>query len=240
MRERARIAVVEDERDIREAIARHLERHGFVVRSYGDGERALAALGANPPDLVLLDRMLPGRDGMSVLAELKRREPTARVPVILVTARDDEAEVVEGLEAGADDYIRKPFGLAELLARVQAALRRHTAARRGERPTDDTLHYGPIELEPARHEVRVEGRVVRFTAAEFRLLFKLLRHPGRVFRRVDLLEATSGHDAIVTERTVDVHIRALRRKLGAHRDLIETVHGVGYRAADLARRGEKA
>ncbi|RME73886.1 MAG: DNA-binding response regulator [Planctomycetota bacterium] len=223
----ATIALIEDEDDLRLALAHMLAQEGFEVLESASGRHGLALVRRTRPDAVLLDVMLPGLDGLSVCRALKADPATASIPVLLLTARDDEADVVDGFDAGADDYIRKPFGRRELTARLRAALRRG----RSSSPLHEagTLRRGPLEIDLDRHEVRLDGRPVYFTPAEFRLLRHLAAHPGRAFTRDALLPRISGPDAIVTPRTVDVHIRALRRKLGRHRGWIETVRGVGYR-----------
>lgn len=227
------ILVVEDEDDIRELISYNLERRGYRVVQAADGESALACMAEQSPTLVVLDLMLPRLDGVEVCRRLKADAATCHVPVIMVTARTEESDVVLGLGVGADDYVTKPFSPLELAARVEAVLRRGPL-RRGGSDDGKRLGNGPVVLDRDRHEVLVEGGAVRFTAAEFRLLHHLLLNRGRVFSRAALIPRVSGEDAVVTERTIDVHVRAIRQKLGDHRDMVETVRGVGYRCRDLS------
>jgi DNA-binding response OmpR family regulator len=226
-----RILVVEDEPDLLEAIVFTLRKEGMRPYGAADGEGALKLVKEHTPDLVLLDLMLPGVDGLEVCRRLRSSEETARIPIIMVTAKAEETDAVIGLGVGADDYVRKPFGLKELVARIRAVL------RRAEEPTDaapKTIRTGEMEVDPARHEVRLRGRVVACTATEFRLLLHLAKHPGRVFTRAQLLDKVVGSDVIVVERNIDVHVAALRRKLGDYADRIVTVRGVGYKFADSA------
>jgi two-component system alkaline phosphatase synthesis response regulator PhoP len=220
------ILVVEDEADIAELIRFQLEKAGFGVTCVRSGERALEAVGRQPPDLVLLDLMLPGMDGLSVCRRLKTAPATRTVPVIMVTARGDERDVVQGLDAGADDYVVKPFSPAVLVARVEAALRRQGASA-GDRDTPLTVRG--IVIHPGRHEVKVNGQPVRLTRTEFMILHLLARRPGWVFTRSQIVGEVRGKSDVVTDRSVDVQIVSLRRKLGGSGALIETVRGVGYR-----------
>jgi two-component system phosphate regulon response regulator PhoB len=226
---RERILIVEDEEDLVEVISYGLRREGFDVRAAGTGAEALRRAREEGADLVLLDLTLPDLDGIEVCRRLRSDALTARVPVIMATAEPEETDIVLGLGVGADDYITKPFGTRELVARVRAVLRR-TASDPGERvPT--RVERGALVVDEARHEVLVEGDPVRLTATEFRLLHFLAAHPGRVFTRAQLLRRVVGPHVDRVERNVDVHVQAIRRKLGAQRRLIETVRGVGYRFA---------
>jgi two-component system phosphate regulon response regulator PhoB len=220
------ILVVEDEADIAELVRFQLEKAGFAVTCVRSGERALEEVGRQPPDLVLLDLMLPGMDGLSVCRRIKGAPATRTVPVIMVTARGDERDVVQGLDAGADDYVVKPFSPAVLVARVEAALRRQGAAA-GNR--DAPLSVRGIVIHPGRHEVKVNGEPVRLTRTEFMILHLLARRPGWVFTRSQIVGEVRGKSDVVTDRSVDVQIVSLRRKLGEAGELIETVRGVGYR-----------
>ena len=225
------VIVIEDEPDILEVIEYNLRREGYRVQTARDGEDGLRLVREKSPDLVLLDLLLPGLDGIEVCRKLKEDAVTRPIPIIMVTAKGEESDVVLGLGIGADDYVTKPFSPRELVERVRAVLRRvprrddHGAA--GER-----LSHGAVAIDPGRHEVRVGGKAVTFTATEFRLLYFLASHPGRVFTRDHLLSRVIGADAVVIDRNVDVHIRAVRKKLGECRDLIETIRGVGYRFRD--------
>jgi two-component system phosphate regulon response regulator PhoB len=256
------IVVIEDEDAIRDIVAYNLERAGFEVATAGNGRDGLQLVRDLLPGLVLLDLMLPELDGIEVCRRLRSDPATARIPVIMLTAKGDEGEIVEGLEAGADDYVTKPFSPRELVARVQANLRRvelggddtvavATGAAAAAGAGDDGLdvdhelaadperrrvQVGDVVVDPDRHEVLVAGTDVRFTRTELRLLHVLLRKPGRVYTREQLVERVMGDNAWVTDRTIDVHVRAIRRKLGEHADAIETIRGVGYRGRDAVER----
>ena len=220
-----RILVVEDEADIALSLRYNLEREGgYAVTVAGDGERALAEAEKSPPDAVLLDLNLPGMDGLEVCRQLRRRTATARVPILMITARVGEGERVTGLDEGADDYVTKPFSIKEVLARLRAVLRR-TSGEEGE-----VLEDGTLRIDLASREVHVAGTAVVLTRKEFDLLADLLRHRGRVLTRERLLERVWGYDYPGETRTVDDHVRRLRQKLGDPvESRIETVVGVGYR-----------
>ena len=222
-----KIAVIEDEADILEVIEYNLAREGYKVITATDGKDGLRKIIDEAPDLVLLDLMLPGVDGIDLCRRIKADPLTRRIPVIMVTAKGEESDVVLGLGVGADDYIPKPFSPKELIARVKAVLRRgplHEDINTGDRITTDG-----VTIDARRYEVRVDNQPANFTATEFRLLHFLASHPGRAFTRDQLLSRVIGEGAQVLDRNIDVHIRAVRRKLGTHRDLIETIRGVGYR-----------
>jgi two-component system phosphate regulon response regulator PhoB len=223
--------VVEDEEDILELLCYHLERGGYEVTTVGDGEEALRAIPKAMPDLVLLDLMLPGLDGLDVCRRLKKDAKTAQIPIIMVTARGEESDVVTGLDLGADDYVTKPFSIKVVLARVRAALRRELEA-----PADDnaTLRFQHIEIDPRRHATLVKGKPVDLTFTEFGVLHFLARRPGWVMTRNQIIDAVRGEDYAVTDRSVDVQIAGLRKKLGKAADCIETVRGVGYRFKESA------
>jgi phosphate regulon transcriptional regulator PhoB len=222
----ADVLVVEDEPDIRGLIVHHLERDGFRCRTAASGGEALARVRATPPDLVILDLMLPGMDGLEVCRRLRADPATAGLPIIMLTAKADEVDRVVGLEMGADDYLPKPFSTKELVARVRAVLRR---ARPGE--TTRPLSVGGVSLDPGRHAVTVGGKPVELTPKEFDLLQALLGAAGRVLTREFLLDRVWGYARAdeIESRTVDVHIRRLRAKLGAEERRIATIKGVGYR-----------
>ena len=222
------ILVVEDDPDIVELLRYNLEREGFDVRAVGDGESGLAAAETHQPALILLDLMLPGMEGLEVCRELRRREPTSAIPLIMLTAKGDEADIVLGLGLGADDYVTKPFSPRELALRVSAILRRSN----GERVATGVLERGPLLLDGERHRCTVAGDEIQLTAKEFRLLEALMSRPGRVLSRQRLLDEVWGSDITVTERTIDTHLKRLREKLGPAGDQIETVRGVGYRFAE--------
>jgi len=231
---RQHILVVDDEREIRELLDYNLRKGGFDVACVSTGEDALASVRYRRPDLVVLDLMLPGVDGLEVCRRLQADARTRRVPIVMLTAKDGEADIVTGLELGAADYIVKPFSPRVLLARVRAVLRRESDADDG---TGEPVVVGEIAVHPGRHEVLGGGQPIELTASEFRILHFMARRPGWVFTRQQIVEAAQGDDVLlaerfVTERSVDVHIVQLRRKLGAHGDAIETVRGVGYRMKD--------
>ena len=218
------IYCVEDERNIRELIVYTLESSGFTARGLESGKELNAAIAEQLPDLILLDIMLPGDNGYTILEQLKSMPSVKDVPVIMVTAKEAEFDKVKGLEGGADDYITKPFGMMEFVARVKAVLRR--SARQNE---DKELHYDELYLNVGRHEVRYREEKVDLTRKEFELLQYLLENKGLVMTRNQILCHVWGYDFDGETRTVDVHVRTLRQKLGEAGNLIETVRGVGYR-----------
>ncbi len=220
------VFIVEDEEDIQELLKFHLAHEGYAVMAAASGEEAVAQIARRMPDLVLLDLMLPGLDGLEVCRTLKRNPKTAGIPIVMVTAKGEESDVITGLELGADDYITKPFSMKVLIARVRAALR-----RRRETPVsrDSSIRIHDIQIIPGRHEVLVHGNPVEMTLSELRILHLLASRPGWVLTREQIVEAVRGEGYPVTDRAVDVHIVAIRRKLGARADYIETVRGVGYR-----------
>jgi len=220
-----RVLVVEDEPDLLEAIVFALRKEGMKPIPCKDGEEALRIVKERRPDVVLLDLMLPGVDGFEVCRRMRASEETARIPIIMVTAKAEETDAVIGLGVGADDYVRKPFGLRELVARVRAILRRSSEPPE----TGQPIRHGELEVDPARHEVRLRGEPIALTATEFRLLVHLLRNPGRVYSRAQLLDKAVGTDVIVIERNIDVHVSALRRKLLDYGDRLLTIRGVGYK-----------
>jgi len=222
----ARVLVVDDEPDITALVAYHLARAGYRVKTAATGTEALEAVEAEPPDLIVLDLMLPGRSGLDVLADLRRREETRDIGVILLTARREEVDRIKGLAEGADDYLTKPFSPDELVLRVKAVLRRLGApALAG----GQLLKAGPIALDRAALAVTVDGEPVDLTPIEYRLLLILLERRGRVQSRPHLLETVWQAQPDLQTRTVDMHVNRLRAKLGGAGDLIETVRGFGYR-----------
>ena len=224
---RQRILVVDDDPSLAEMLTIVLRGEGFDTAVIGDGSQALTAVRELRPDLVLLDLMLPDLPGSEVLRLIKEDPNLRRTAVVMVTAKGQEADRVQGLELGADDYVVKPFSVRELALRVKAVLRRMASDSEG----TGVLAAGTIRLDPARHEVTVGGNEVALTALEFRLLKTLLERPGRVQTREVLLSDVWGIEAEITTRTVDTHIKRLREKLGAAGDIIETVRGVGYKLA---------
>jgi two-component system phosphate regulon response regulator PhoB len=221
-----KILVVDDEEDILELIRYNLVKEGYQVSTVTSGEEALNKAKQEMPDLVLLDLMLPGLDGLEVCRELKRQPSTSQIPIVMLTAKTEDIDVVTGLELGSDDYITKPFSPRVLLARIKAVLRRKKQEETEEAPV---ISVHEIILHPARYEVLVEGDRVPLTATEFRILYHLARHPGWVYSREQILSTVKGDDYPVTERSVDVQIAGLRKKLGRAGQYIETVRGVGYR-----------
>jgi DNA-binding response OmpR family regulator len=227
----AKIVIIEDEPDILEVMEYNLQREGYAVLSRKDGEEGLDLVRREAPDLVLLDLMLPGLDGLEVCRRLKADPIVRRTPVIMVTAKGEESDIVLGLGIGADDYITKPFSPKELVARVQAVLRR--GPLREDVGAGERIVRGGLIVDATRHEVLVDGTPATLTATEFRLLHFLASHPGRVFTRDRLLSRVIGDDVIVIDRNIDVHVRSIRKKIDPHRDLIETIRGVGYRFRDV-------
>ena len=224
----AKVLIVEDERDLLELLKYNLDREGYEVDTAVSGEEGLKKVRADPPDLVLLDLMLPGMDGLEVCRGLKGRPETAGIPVIMLTARGEESDIVAGLELGADDYITKPFSPKILMARLRAVLRR----AEGDAEPARVLEAGGVRIDLDRHEVMRQGEVVDLTATEFKLLSLLVGRPARVFTRQQIIDALHEGFAAVTDRSVDVQIVSLRRKLGPTGARIETVRGVGYRFKD--------
>lgn len=228
-----RIFVVEDEEEIRELLEYRLVREGYRVSVADNGVHALDAIRRQKPDLVLLDLMLPGIDGLEICRALKQDDESRDIPIIMVTAKSEESDVVLGLGLGADDYILKPFSPREVVARVQAVLRRARGSESaGE--SDSVVTRGPLQIDPSRFRVTADDRELVFTATEFKMLHFLAKHPGRVFTRSQLMEVARGDDSIAFERSVDAHIRTVRKKLGPLRDMIETVRSIGYRFAETA------
>jgi two-component system, OmpR family, alkaline phosphatase synthesis response regulator PhoP len=226
------ILVVEDEEDIRELVSYTLLKEGYQVASVASGEEALSIAETKPPDLIVLDLMLPGLDGLTVCKRLRANPKTATITIIMLTARGEEADIVGGLNMGADDYITKPFSRDVLLARIRAALRNASLRRDGEATTentDGTIQIHNMVIHPGRHAVLVDDVLVELSATEFRLLYFLARKPGWVFSREQILDAVNGDNYAVTARAVDVQIVGLRRHLGSAGKHIETVRGVGYR-----------
>lgn len=230
----ASVLVVDDEQDILELVEYNLAREGYKVLTVSTGEDALRVTRSQLPDIVVLDLMLPGVDGLEVCRLLKSGETTQHIPIVMLTAKGDEADVVAGLELGADDYVTKPFSPRVLMARIKAVLRRETTAPDGQAAT---VSIRDLVIHPGRHQVLVQGRPVDLTATEFRILLFLARRPGWVFTRQQIVDAAQSDDSFlpdryVTDRSVDVHMVSLRRKLGCCGACIETVRGVGYRLRD--------
>jgi two-component system phosphate regulon response regulator PhoB len=219
------ILAIDDEKDLIDLVRYNLEKEGFQVRGALDGETGLAMALQDKPDVVLVDLMLPGLDGLEVCRRLRADSRTASIPLIMLTAKSGESDRIVGLELGADDYVTKPFSTRELTARVRALLRR-TA---GHHEPPALLRRGELTIDLDRREVAYGGKPVELTATEFRMLHFLASHPGRVFSRSELIDHVLGRDVEVIDRTVDVHVMAVRKKLGKHGVLVETVRGFGYR-----------
>ncbi len=235
MTERKKVLVVEDEQDIRELLRFNLEQEGFHVVEAGDGELALALARRERPAVIILDIMLPGMSGLDICRTLRQEEETARVPIVMLTAKAAESDKVVGLEIGADDYVTKPFSPRELLARVRAVLRRAQGPETA-RP-HQFYERGRLKIDFDTYQVFLDKEEVRLSLREFELLAFLARHPNRVFERLHLLDMVWGRDTYVEPRTVDVHIRRLRTRVerdDARPELIQTVRGVGYKFNDAA------
>lgn len=227
---RSRILIIEDDRSLANVVEYNLVQAGYEVACAYDGQDGLNQARAKSPSLILLDLMIPVVDGLEVCRRLRNQAETANIPVIMLTARADETDQVVGYNVGADDYVTKPFSVKVLLERIKSLLRRQGRQ-------DSASHFvkhGPIVVDRVKHRVEVDGDPVDLTPSEFRLLDTLIRQPGRAFDRAELIDGALGADAMVLERTIDVHIRSLRKKLGRHADWIETVRGIGYRSRDLA------
>ncbi|MBI2932807.1 MAG: response regulator [Planctomycetes bacterium] len=225
MTSKATILVIDDEKDVVELVRHNLEKQGMDVVGAQDGESGLAVAREHAPALIVLDLMLPGIDGLEVCRRLRADTRTARIPIIMLTARGTETDRVVGLEIGADDYVSKPFSPRELVARVKAVLRRTTVATEPR----DVIRHGDLIVDHARREVTWRGKALSLTATEFRVLEFLAAHPGHVYSRNDIIDGALGRDVAVIDRTVDVHVTSLRKKLGKAGDLIETVRGFGYK-----------
>ena len=221
----ARLLVVEDEDDLRSLLDRSLERSGFRVRLAEDGREALRIAWSEPVDLLVLDLMLPGVDGVEVCRRLRADPRTSRIPIVMLTARTEPSDRIAGLEVGADDYVTKPFHVRELVLRIEAVLRR----ARGEETRSALVGYDGLVLDPEARTITVQGRDVHLTQREFDLLHFLLSHPNRVFSRADLLRQVWDYDFEGYDRTVDAHVARLRKKLGPPGEWIETAWGSGYK-----------
>jgi DNA-binding response OmpR family regulator len=228
---RRTILVVDDEKDITELISYNLNRNGYRVVSAFDGNEALDLAAKESPDLILLDLMLPGLEGTEVTRRLKADNRTSNIPIIMLTAKAEETDVVVGLTLGADDYITKPFSPKILLARVNTVLRRNEPPTSGTNGDGEAamLTAGPLTIDSAKHEVAVDGNAVKLTLTEFKLLSALVSARGRVLTRDQLMDKAMGSDVFVTDRAIDVHVTAIRKKLGSANWLVHTVRGVGYR-----------
>jgi len=226
-----KIVIIEDEPDILEVLSYNLKREGFEVLSVTNGIEGLALVSKEIPDLILLDLMLPGMDGIEICSSIKNAPTTKNTLIIMVTAKGEESDIVLGLGVGADDYITKPFSPKELVARVKAVIRRGVLLDTSEQK--EKVEVGALSIDMNKYEVTVSGKNVRLTATEFRLLHHLASHPGRVFSREQLLSRAMGDDVVVVDRNIDVHIRGIRKKMDIEPSMIETIRGVGYRLRDF-------
>ena len=226
-----KILIIEDDRDISELIRYNLEREGYDVSALFEGSGAFDHVSKRRPDLVLLDLMLPGTDGIEICRMIKSEDKTKNIPVIMLTAKGEESDVVVGLQMGADDYMTKPFSPKVLVARVKAVLRRTTQAPAS--AGGPTRQYGHLSIDIPKHKVTYVGKAVDLTSIEFDILEFLSRSPGRVYTREQMLDNVWKEGKFIVDRAVDVHIRGLRKKLGRGDDCIETVRGVGYRFKDV-------
>jgi two-component system phosphate regulon response regulator PhoB len=225
-----KILVVDDEEDILELVLYNLDREGYAVVCAASGEKALEAAEAEPVDLIILDLMLPGIDGLEVARRLKRKADTREIPIVMLTAKGEEADVVTGLELGADDYVTKPFSPRILIARMKAVIRRRRGIADGE---NEVLNIRELSIHTGRRHVTAGGKALDLTFTEFQVLYFLARRPGWVFTRSQIVDAVRGGDYPVTDRSVDVQIVGLRKKLGPLGKYIETVRGVGYRFMEI-------
>jgi len=227
---RKKIVVIEDEPDILEVLSYNLKREGYEVFNASDGLRGLALVKREVPDLVLLDLMLPGMDGVDICSTIKKDAQTSSTLIIMVTAKGEESDIVLGLGVGADDYISKPFSPKELVARVKAVLRRGVLVDK--EAVKDKIILGDLTIDIIKHKVTINQLEVKLTATEFRLLHFFASNPGRVFSREQLLNRALGDDVVIVDRNIDVHIRGIRKKLDIDPPIIETIRGVGYRMAE--------
>ena len=229
MMSRQSVLVVEDEEDIMEVIRFNLEKEGYEVNQALSGEKALQVIENNLPSLVLLDLMLPGINGLDLCRIFKQNDRTKAIPVIMLTAKSEDADIVAGLEMGAEDYITKPFSPRVLVARVRTILRRRES---GVKDDSSVIQVEGMQIHPGRHEVTMGENVVDLTPSEFRILHYLARRPGWVYSRDQIIDAIRGHGYVVTDRAIDVQVVGLRKKLGDYGKFIETVRGIGYRFRD--------
>jgi DNA-binding response OmpR family regulator len=221
-----KIFVIDDEKDLQEILQVNLSKEGYEVKCYSSAEEALEAMDNDIPELILLDIMMQGMDGYEFCRKIRSLPQYKSIPVIFLSAKSEEFDKVLGLELGGDDYITKPFGIKELISRVKAVFRRSEI--QSEKITDTILKYEGIELFPDKYTLKVDGKNVKVTKTEFNMLYLFMKHPGKVFTRDNIINSIKGEDIYVIDRTIDVHIMNLRKKLGKYSDLISTFSGVGY------------
>ena len=223
-----KILIVEDDADIIEMITYNLRKEGYKTASVLDGEEAIYSVKKQMPDLIILDLMLPGIDGLEVCRNLRGKESTSQIPIIMLTAKSQETDKVVGLELGADDYITKPFSPRELIARIKAVLRRSRPSFHKKR-----IEIGGLVIDSLKYKVTVFGKNISFTPKEFKLLEFMAQRPGIILSRDKILDNVFGYDSVIYDRTIDTHMKSLRKKLGKARDYIETIRGVGYKFKEL-------
>ena len=224
---RTKVLIVEDDKSLSEVLSYNLEKEGFNVFKAFDGRTGIEQAKLKKPDIVLLDLMLPGVNGIDVCRQLRKMKETKEAGILMLTAKSEDLDQVGGFEAGADDYVVKPYSMRVLLERIRALLRRKSAEE--EKPTAEILECHGVRLDMRRYKASVDGNRIELTRSEFKLLATLLATPGKAYERSELIEFALGDDTLVLERTIDVHIRAIRRKLADRSDVVETVRGVGYR-----------
>lgn len=224
---RTKVLIVEDDKSLSEVLSYNLEKEGFNVFKAFDGRTGIEQAKLKKPDIVLLDLMLPGVNGIDVCRQLRKMKETKEAGILMLTAKSEDLDQVGGFEAGADDYVVKPYSMRVLLERIRALLRRKSAEE--EKPTAEILECHGVQLDMRRYKASVDGNRIELTRSEFKLLATLLATPGKAYERSELIEFALGDDTLVLERTIDVHIRAIRRKLADRSDVVETVRGVGYR-----------
>ena len=225
---KSKILIIEDEEDIRELLTYTLEKENYETITAGDGETGLELSKTLSPDLIILDLMLPGIDGHQVCYQMKHNDTLKYIPIIMLTAKNEEADEVIGLAIGADDYIGKPFSSRKLIARVSALLRRSKPVVKVE-SSEECIQINELLIDPMRHEVKISGEEIKLTPIEFKILQCLCMKPGRVFTRSQIIDKAQGADVYITERAIDVHIVSLRKKLKSYSGMVETVRGIGYR-----------
>ena len=221
-----KIYVIDDEEDLRDILKVNLSKEGYDISTFPSAEKALDSLGKNIPDLIVLDIMMQGMDGYEFCKNIRSSDEYKSIPIIFLSAKSEEFDKVLGLELGGDDYITKPFGIKELTSRVKAIFRRTENIK--ENIPEAVFKYEGIELFPDKYSLKVDGKNVKVTKTEFNLLYLFLKHPGKVFTRDNIINSVKGEDIYVIDRTIDVHIMNLRKKLGKYKDLISTFSGVGY------------